>query len=96
MKLLGLLAVDDDVHGTQRGGPQASRIPQRGDRVRLEVVHENDDHTAAVVRRFFHASLRAPDAFPGNVTRVMAGSAWHAQPTLPCCYVAVSNLSSPG
>ena len=31
---------------------------------RLGIVHENDGHTAAVVRRFLHASLRAPPALP--------------------------------
>ena len=47
---LRLLAVDDEVHGAHRGGPQALRVPQRGQGGQVEVVDEDDDDPAGVVR----------------------------------------------
>ena len=44
-------AVDDEVHRADAGGPQAPRVPQRGQGGQVEAVHEDEDGAPGVVRR---------------------------------------------
>ena len=49
-QLLRLRGVDDEVNGAHDRGPQAFRVPQRGHGGQVEVIDEDDDHPAGVVR----------------------------------------------